>query len=434
MMRTRQLVSKLNAKVDIYDQNKHKSETVWTSERPTIADLRHVGSDFKQETTDVEITKVRTMVDTEIPDFFKKKKSGEILPTNVLSVSEELISPQNSLQSCCQYIVGVPYRNSNGLWSTGTSVSQSSFLATPIKGNPYGYTQAEENDAKVLAKARLHSQGMDYLTSAAELHKTVAMLTGLKRRLLDAVAGLARAVRRVIRQRKLRITSFKELYALAESVWLEYRFGWRILYYDLQSLYEFATETAEKKFIVGRYRDKTQFERIVTSTKFGLEIDYVTREIQAGYPAVVDTSFLGFANPMNTAWDLTPFSLVLDWFFDIQSQVLALTGSPMNVTSYPDAAFITTKVRILRTTQARDITSETYGSRDVIVETIVSGSLITQEVEFVSRKKAGDPHLSWPPFVGGPTGYQRLDLAFLLRPMYQVFVGGKIDSPTNRTR
>lgn len=368
-----------------------------------------------------EIQYRETMTDVEIANFHVRKRQGEILPTN--SMSREVVCMATGLKSISSTTEAHTSLNKiQGWYMASYDHRRVSVTATIPSASNYKFKASEINDAKILAKARLHSQGMDWLTSAVEGRKTLAMIAGLKRNLTRAVKALVQRVMRDIRRKRLPPPeSWAAFLDYIESAWLELRFGWRILFFDLTSLVNWMDRLSDEKLIVGRFRTEASQEVVVRDTASEFTVDHVTRRLHVGYPGTLNTRLLGYSNPLNTAWDVTPFSLVLDWFFDVQAQVLALTSAPKNVQAHPDASFVQQDVRVVRVTQAkmREL-SLRPGYQGTLVPTH-HATAIPIRAEYSNRVVAGNPQLSWPPYVGGPSGYQWLDLAALLRPMYKAF-------------
>jgi hypothetical protein len=155
----------------------------------------------------------------------------------------------------------------------------------------------------------------DTATFAAEFHKTLRMFIGLKKRFIKAF--LSRSPNQWA------------------SIWLEGRYGWRTLAYDMQSV---------GKAMDGLYNRSEFFKKTVGSS--ALITDVVLQDAPFNLGTVhnvittsYDVSFRGFAitktktpsfggSVVTTAWELLPLSFVLDWFVDVGSKLSYISQIP----------------------------------------------------------------------------------------------------------
>jgi len=150
--------------------------------------------------------------------------------------------------------------------------------------------------------AKIYSNGWDALTFTAELTKTVAMFRGF--------------VGRVIRQ----ASSPKGL----ASLWLEGRYGWRTLAYDLIDI-----DKAIRNLDDGRkrYRDRVggnTSQYLTTTHTNGAAwgtltcTAHINRKIGVRGTIVADIEPPRFGfNPVTTAWELITLSFVIDWIVNV---------------------------------------------------------------------------------------------------------------------
>lgn len=181
-------------------------------------------------------------------------------------------------------------------WAWSSSTVSRTFLETflgtlGVDGGPY--VQA--------AAARIYSNGFDALTFLAELKKTVRLFTR---------AG----------------QTFQGLLAKGEisKTWLQYRYGWRILYYELVDI-SHALDSLDSKR--KRYSETCGGSRTgastsstaVSSASFNATLNTVVSwklSIRGNVVADIEPPTFEF-NPITTAWELIPYSFVVDWFFKI---------------------------------------------------------------------------------------------------------------------
>lgn len=392
--------------------------TCGSQEDPMTRFQRHVASKHSG-TKDVQLNIIETMVDNPLPNYAELRKKGKVLPTTRMTFTRDVYAEERirvgylyyryKFEDCEDY---------PGRFKIPASWGYQ-YVDAP-KGRLTAFSSVSEsriNAAKVEAKSKLHSQGMDVLTFASEFHKTLAMLTSFRSNLEKSVVETVEILIRDLKRRKRRDPkyrlpkSFTQFYRLFESYWLEFRFGWRILWYDLKELDSWLSEKADKsRLIVGRFRE----EWTETSNKTGgATKDTRDMKIHVGYPGMLDPSKLGYANAVNTAWDILPFSLVVDWFFNVQETILAHTSAPANVRALPESSYLVTTC-VCKREWSVDMVGA--GGYDNVIYTNQPKVLYVEGLK-KTREPIGDPRLTFPTFVGGPQGYQWLDFATLIRPM-----------------
>lgn len=120
----------------------------------------------------------------------------------------------------------------------------------------------------------------------------------------------------------------------AAGVWLEYTFGWAPLIQDIGNCVEVLQQ--DFKVLPFRGRGTSVFEettdRVVWYTREIREKLLVTKvevrgEIRVTNPDLLLANQLGFVNPLTVAWELVPFSFVVDWFLPVGKFVSSLTDT-----------------------------------------------------------------------------------------------------------
>lgn len=267
------------------------------------------------------------------PGYFKMVREGAVLPVGkwkrtfrerVSSLSGHpwaLASIWNS--STRSY---VPYSEA---WLKGDYL-----FAYPLKGNPISPPQDIIDRLLQEAVGKAKTAAWDIGTFSAELDKTHDLVTKAHNRTFSRAWDIAtaRGPGRAVKT----MTEFA-------SAWMEYRYGWRTLMYDLEAAQNSVARASAAKNRLDRY---TAHESIVDRTAFsdsgsfhtptgyrGVSgcaaqvSSYRTRrvDIRAG-AGVSQTTFPDFTiNPLLTAWELVPYSFIVDWFVDVGSVVAAHT-------------------------------------------------------------------------------------------------------------
>lgn len=368
---------------------------------------------FIPSPSDLDFTVQDSIIDEVTPNYRERVAAGEILATNRLTVTKVPDPSIAWFYTASVQQVG-PNSFSGGFYSGQLALHS-------ILNHKRLISDSEKNSTRVEAIAKLRSQGWDYLTSSAEAGQLIKMLVGLKKSLTAAIVGCARETARLNRKSSLR-KDMVHMYKSFQSVWLEGRFGWRILYYDIMAIHDFINNMDnEKKLIVGRGAIKQTSNETVKYNMGPYGYQCLTAEFtrehqyKVGYPGLVDFSVVGNPSMVNTIWEVIPFSLVVDWFFDVQSLVQAFSGKPKNVAEQSHANY---EVDVLRTTVACRVSVPVFSSRIPVKEdksdlVVLSGSVIT-------RNRPGPIKLGLT-FKPSVSGLVWIDLAMLLEPMYKAF-------------
>lgn len=256
---------------------------------------------------------------TEITGYHKKVRAGELLPVNRYSqlVSQASFSGDRSYSSYTQKTGGnhvrdfyQPEANVN-YWSSSVPARQTHFTAS----NLLSYVNSSTYDRVVTrAAVKLTASTHDTLTFAAELAKTVAMFRGALGRLIGYLTS----------------RNPKDW----ASIWLEGRYGWRTLIYDMESISEALSRLGNQhgefyRAISGE--QETHDDILVANTNRLGGVQTTTLSLH------VDISYRGMATSklapppfggsvLVTAWELVPFSFVIDWFIDVGLRLQYLSG------------------------------------------------------------------------------------------------------------
>lgn len=224
-------------------------------------------------------------------------------------------------------------------------LSSSTFRARPI-WKPYSISPFPSHfEAKCLNRAllRIKDQEVNYAVTLAEASKSVDLIA-------DTAQSLALAIKNVKRgdikgaQRALRVypngknrkkaRNEKEVSAR----WLELQYGWAPLLNDLygvmvDSEHGFlreprysATATAEE---VSQVNNRRKNGYVYYEDSYGtvthrckVRLDYTLRGVD-----LAALSRLGVLNPAEVAWELVPYSFVVDWFLPIGEYLSTLDAA-----------------------------------------------------------------------------------------------------------
>lgn len=130
-----------------------------------------------------------------------------------------------------------------------------------------------------------------------------------------------RQFKRALTRRSLKA---KNRLKFASNAWLEMRYGWTPLIYDVyggaESIAKLLHDNREDVTLSAFYKIS---EQLVPSSSnfvgsgFGTHIFRYDCAFQISNPKLRNTSSLGLTNPALIAWELVPFSFVFDWFLPV---------------------------------------------------------------------------------------------------------------------
>lgn len=171
------------------------------------------------------------------------------------------------------------------------------------------------------AAARLASGGWDALTFVGEFSQLRRQFEGLLKKLDHLTVG--QAAREI------------------ENKWLEGRYGWRTLVYDLQDLSDAIDLLHDRR---SRYREQAGIQATIPLLELAtagtpvVRTDYeVNMTISQRGTVVADTGPSPFRfNPIITAWEVSRLSFVVDWLVNV-GQALDAASFLFGVKQYASA-------------------------------------------------------------------------------------------------
>lgn len=256
------------------------------------------------------------------PGYFRTLRNREILPINPCS-SEKALIP----------LTGWSAQRVQRGTSVNTVTTTNAQCALPFdvfNSDAFGHAGSPPDPLDTFADSVASVRGdlWDFSTFLLEFGKTVKMFTQLSGRLLrfyrQVTKGLSTSRPDVV------------LKAVSEA-WLEYRYGWRILYYDIQDFLKTLDRLrGVRENIVRSSREQTsQSTREVVLNSFGDQFNRYKIPIKvlattswtarSGAIGQTETSLDVSIDPIVTMWELTRWSFVLDWFFNVGSFLQAVS-------------------------------------------------------------------------------------------------------------
>lgn len=281
--------------------------------------------------------------DTE--SFKKIKSSGLIKMTPLYRFKEKVI----------EYPVYIPAYSFSLGWPQCTDGSAASeqvkaistweYLANPLTFLSLESEASEDVDIDSELNAlratvvSANLQTYDLLTELGEAKETAAMILQLIKAARNPLKAYRDFVKSISNQKGLDPKKAKEM---IESKWMEYRYAIMPLVYSINDISKllkekdniFKTDRSSRKFtVVTEPKQFPEQKGVYLYTRSVVEYR-LSATAKSSYKPDALTSRLfdqiGI-NPFQTAWELVPFSFVVDWFVNVGDWVLAQTSSLVDV-------------------------------------------------------------------------------------------------------
>jgi hypothetical protein len=304
------------------------------------------------------------MTDVVTPGYYATRRDGGILPTNEMHQTKDVVVRDG--QGYHMWVV----RNSStqnvearGILNGSMADSYHWYLnhfngKIPYQGT---YTDWPSSDAPLTsALARARTDAWDVATFLAEFNKTVSMIARFRSNVFRRAHNIVHSRQRTIAERGM--IGFSE-------TWLEARYGWRTLIYDMADI----NQSLEKlRFMSAGYIRKsdtvTASDSTTVASHGGLVLTYyspflynsvgnicyasgnvsqtIERRVRAGVIVELMATNILTLDPLLTAWEVVPFSFIVDWFFNINKAIAAYspfaTGSVLSAWSSTSDVVVTT--------------------------------------------------------------------------------------------
>lgn len=214
-----------------------------------------------------------------------------------------------------------------GSWQPNSSTHFREFAPFEAE-NPYTVAERSKlihlTDLSPLIQNKIREEIM---SGKAQLAVDLVELRKTKTMFADAAAGLWHAYRDLRAGRPFN-TFVKEMNkygyrSYAGKKWLEYIYGWAPTVSGAFETAEVLSKNLQQGSVVlGKVRTKLK-QSNTSVTGYSVENRYCEVSARGFYQYTIRDakllrlSQLGFLNPLSVAWELTPWSFVLDWFVDV---------------------------------------------------------------------------------------------------------------------
>lgn len=281
--------------------------------------------------------------------------------------------------------------------------------------------------AEVAALAKLKNQKVNLGVAFAERSRTATLVGESALAIANSVINFRRGnlkeAWRVLGQQYRRKDIIKRYGRGVSSQWLALQYGWKPLMSDVygatealanRQLVDYACRVASRKteksdlvsiYGIGYHRYS---ERVKRETSYHVALNYTPKEsLLSSYNA------LGLTNPAEIAWELVPFSFVVDWFVPIGSWLGILDATVgWNYTSGTCTRRASVEV------DTRDVGNFAYGNKYEGFGNVFQKEFVVDRVLYASSPIPKFPGLKDPRSLG------RMANAMAL--LVSVFSGAKI--------
>lgn len=200
---------------------------------------------------------------------------------------------------------------------------------------------AIKNQKVNLAQAFAERKQTVDLVASTATKIALALKATRKGNLVDAAKALGcdapkRASRRAAREARVRPNPTNKQMSRR---WLELQYGWRPLVSDVYGSMESIADTGKTPTpyysVVARHIVKRPFTNVVRDVSTELQVEkgtlYYKHQYTVRYsidnPFTRSLSQLGITNPLLIAWELMPWSFVIDWFLPVGNAISSLDAT-----------------------------------------------------------------------------------------------------------
>lgn len=212
-------------------------------------------------------------------------------------------------------------QRTSGYWEQGNGTHSLALVTSiPINEHP---DMSDLHYHLQKAAADIYDRGWDGLTFSAELQKTKAMF----RKTARSIVNTFRRVEAGKRDR-----SMDWIRRDNSGFWLEGRYGWRTLVYDMRDLHDAVVNFDNSRSVKTErsgFSYATQASGSSSTSDSDAQYNCTWTEdteysLRGSIAAEISTNRV-IVNPVLTAWELMPYSFMVDWALDVGTAIKALS-------------------------------------------------------------------------------------------------------------
>jgi hypothetical protein len=373
------------------------------------------------------------MLDVVTENWKTRMAKGEIINNPMLS----LTSVQNNTPFMYTFRLTDPDDSTNyGTYTHGIELP-ADYQATSLDWD-YWYDhildvfESERDVALSKAWANVDISSIQALASLGELPETVHWMTSLVKRMISIMRAFTQ--KKLLLNVQKFVQSGRSVINELSELWLEFRYAVRPLIFDMQQAVEAWNAVLQKsdRFTARGFNradgvTTSSTETVILNEAMSAIISrtqQTSADYRAGVLYTIDDnvnelmSVWGIDQPIETVWELIPFSFMIDWFFSVGHVISSWTINPgLN----PLASFITEehtttiKSEITGCFQTKDITSS--GNLVTNVGAVSAGCNLTK---VITKRRLPSPQRSiMPTFNLNLDTAKLIDLAAIGRDLFR---------------
>jgi hypothetical protein len=279
----------------------------------------------------------KDMQDTVIPNFHERMNNGEIF---INPMKRQDVFYRNQLAEFFRE-AQIKEHPTFDFWQTGT-VNPMQYRADenvakdmdsyiwPELFTPY---ESSRDQAISAAWANVDESEIQGLASLGEMPETLRWIASLFQRALHLARLFKGKMVKAALRRKLRNTTKADVADAISDIWLEFRYAFRPLVFEMSqalTALEAALTRGSRRTARGFKEKRDSWSNVVEVDNPLNDIGYTaTRKTDVHYTAragvlydissdIADlNSIWGIDQPLESIYELTPWSFVLDWFFNV---------------------------------------------------------------------------------------------------------------------
>lgn len=287
-----------------------------------------------------------TMKDTNHPRYSIRRRNGEILASDM-----SLIRSSRSYTSGS--VIEGPVSQDGFLGKAGSTCTHTGDMLASIEGTAQNLISGDVMSSDLsrmgqIALAKAYAKmNQSTLLSGEIIHDLDQTVRMLRRPFAGAVDLLKRMHKY---RRRINAKTYTQAVKAAADTWLEYRYGWKPLLLDCDAIIDLAVQKRSRDWraLVVRSSESQSFSQTVDFSNLTfssvwkasgtLQRERVVKA-HAGimFRSVETTDFMSETNrilgtrPRDlavTAWEIIPYSFVVDWFVNVGTWIEAVVPNP----------------------------------------------------------------------------------------------------------
>lgn len=251
-------------------------------------------------------------------------------------VNGHLFIRANRFENSSKYSSVVPGISYASEWYWGAYIETYTPVVPPA--NPYSffdYSRPKYDDALAISRLydKLSETKAQMATTFAERQSTINTVADKLEKVFRAYRDVKRGnVNRAARRLGIK-KGHKPRSKQAAGQWLELQYGWLPLVGDVYTMLNFNQPIRNIIYGVGRNSETLEYKKdIFAVSRFDVNVNYwcvvkYGASVHVSDPALAFGQRAGLINPSVVAWELMPFSFVIDWALPIGDYLDNLTAT-----------------------------------------------------------------------------------------------------------